>query len=255
MKIHSFALIGALFGSASASSNTNQGLLSNGQVSLGDWQAAYENASHFVSKPNTTEKINLITGSSDYYYVSAFSQASGLAMTWDKDAIYAQAKAVATEFYLKGIQVVDGPTSQPLGRTPWGGRSVETFGSDLYLNGIATGLSAKAYKDTGVIGGAKETNRTGSMGGDVGAGGGAGGPPSMDSSSSSASPSSSSTAAQPSSSSAGGMDGGASMSSPSSSSSSGAPYSSNADTKTLHEMYLWSFYDGVHSGLGGVMCL
>ncbi|KAJ5098692.1 hypothetical protein N7532_005693 [Penicillium argentinense] len=245
--------------------------------SLGDWQAAYENASHFVSKPNTTEKINLITGSSvnttdgqtftalefldgsmglqDYYYVSAFSQASGLAMTWDKDAIYAQAKAVATEFYLKGIQVVDGPTSQPLGRTPWGGRSVETFGSDPYLNGIATGLSAKAYKDTGVIGGAKETNRTGSMGGGVGAGGGAGGPPSMDSSSSSASPSSSSTAAQPSSSSAGGMDGGASMSSPSSSSSSGAPYSSNADTKTLHEMYLWSFYDGVHSGLGGVMCL
>jgi beta-glucosidase len=76
-------------------------------------------------------------------------------MTWDKDAIYAQSKAIATEFYLKGIQVVDGPTSQPLGRTPWGGRLVETFGPDPYLNGIATGLGAKAYKDTGVIGGIK----------------------------------------------------------------------------------------------------
>lgn len=39
-----------------------------------------------------------------------------------------------------------------------------------------------------------------------------------------------------------------------SSSSSSAPYSSNADSKTLHETYLWSFYDAVHSGLGGMMC-
>lgn len=94
-------------------------------------------------------------GLQDYYYVSAFSQASSLAMTWDKDAMYAQAKAIATEFYLKGIQVVDGPTSQPLGRAVWGGRLVETFGPDPYLNGIATGLNTKAYKDTGVIGGIK----------------------------------------------------------------------------------------------------
>lgn len=146
-------------------------------MSLGDWQAAYEKATRFASKLNTTEKIKLITGSNvtttdgesftaleflnadmglqDYFYVSAFSQASALAMTWDKDAIYAQAQAVATEFYLKGIQVLDGPTSQPLGRTVWGGRLVETYGSDPYLNGIATGLSAKAYKDTGVIPGTK----------------------------------------------------------------------------------------------------
>jgi beta-glucosidase len=46
----------------------------------------------------------------------------------------------------------------------------------------------------------------------------------------------------------------ADSSSSSSSSSSGALYSSNADDKTLHETYLWSFYDAVHSGLGGVMC-
>jgi beta-glucosidase len=146
-------------------------------VSLGDWQTAYAKASRFVAKLNTTEKIKLVTGSSvnttdgesltalefldlsmglqDYYYVSAFSQSSALAMTWDKEAFCAQAKAVATEFYLKGIQVVNGPTSQPLGRTPWGGRLVETFGSDPYLNGIATGLSSKAYKDAGVIAGAK----------------------------------------------------------------------------------------------------
>jgi beta-glucosidase len=33
-----------------------------------------------------------------------------------------------------------------------------------------------------------------------------------------------------------------------------APYSSVADDKTLHETYLWSFYDGVKNGLGAVMC-
>lgn len=120
-------------------------------------------------------------GLQDYYYVSVFSQSSALAMTWDKEAIYAQARAIATEFYLKGIQVIAGPTSQPLGRTPWGGRLVETFGSDPYLNGIATGISAKGYKDVGVIGGAKhfilneqETNRT-SSGSGGGTGGGMGG--------------------------------------------------------------------------------
>ena len=32
------------------------------------------------------------------------------AMTWDKDAVYKQAKAVADEFYGRGYQVVNGPS-------------------------------------------------------------------------------------------------------------------------------------------------
>jgi beta-glucosidase-like glycosyl hydrolase len=32
------------------------------------------------------------------------------------------------------------------------------------------------------------------------------------------------------------------------------PYSANADDKTLHELYLWPFYDAVKSGPGSVMC-
>ncbi|KAL5356299.1 putative beta-glucosidase D [Aspergillus floccosus] len=278
MKVHSFPLVFATIGPAlGLSSSSDRGLLSSGDVSLGDWQQAYRKASAFVSKLNTTEKIELITGSDvsttdgetftalqfldgdmglqDYYYVSAFSLLSALAMTWDKEAMYAQAKAVATEFYGKGIQVVDGPTSQPLGRTPWGGRLVETFGPDPYLNGIATGLGVKAYKDAGVIAGAKhfilneqETNRTGGGGGG-GMGGGMGAPGSSTTSASlSAGPASSpSSSLFPSFLSS-------SSSDSESDASSGAPYSSNADSKTLHETYLWSFYDAVYSGLGGVMC-
>lgn len=33
-----------------------------------------------------------------------------------------------------------------------------------------------------------------------------------------------------------------------------APYSSNADDKTIHETYLWAWYDGVYNGMGAVMC-
>lgn len=36
------------------------------------------------------------------------------------------------------------------------------------------------------------------------------------------------------------------------SSSSIAPYSSEVDDKTLHETYMWSFYDGVKNGMGAV---
>ncbi|KAJ5948748.1 beta-glucosidase D [Penicillium verhagenii] len=262
MKIHTFSLLSLCISSAVAvRDNASTGLLSTGNVSLGEWQPAYRKAVEFVSKLNTTEKIKLITGSDveasdgssftalefldgdmglqDYFYVSAFSLASAISMTWDKDAIYNQAKAVGTEFYAKGVQVIDGPTTQPLGRTPWGGRLVETMGSDPYLNGIATGLTTQGYKAAGIIAGIKvrynvphpllamrtsdlafkylkctnitqhfilneqETNRTSGMG---------------------------------------------------QASSSGAPYSSNVDSKAFHETYLWSFYDGVHSGLGGVMC-
>lgn len=32
------------------------------------------------------------------------------------------------------------------------------------------------------------------------------------------------------------------------------PYSSNADDRTLHELYLWPWYDAVHAGLASVMC-
>ncbi|PYI05192.1 glycoside hydrolase [Aspergillus sclerotiicarbonarius CBS 121057] len=140
-------------------------------------------------------------------------------MTWDKDAVTAQARAVAREFYQKGVQVLSGPTSQPLGRTAWGGRAGETFGADPFLNGIVTAETIKAYTEEGVVSQAKhfllneqETNRTNNN-----------------------------------------IAGYDSMSESEKRNFLG-PYSSNADDKTLHELYLWPFYDAVKSGLGSVMC-
>ncbi|KAL2858778.1 glycoside hydrolase family 3 C-terminal domain-containing protein [Aspergillus pseudodeflectus] len=185
-------------------------------VAFDSWQTAYEKASTLISTLTTTQRLSLITGSSITTPNTTLS--SALAMTFDRDAIYAQARAVGKEFYGKGVQVVAGPTSQPLGRTPWGGRNVEGFGRDPYLNGVATGVSTRA-----------------------GGGGGMGEFPGKGTASASG-------------------PGGAPTGIPfrrraaSSADAESAPYSSNADDKTIHETYLWPFYDTVKNGLGAVMC-
>lgn len=326
----------------STSDSLTDGLITNGKVALGLWEDAYNKAVAFANSLNTTEKYALITGGDvtalnftslqfkdgaqgvqEYYFVSGFSQAAALAMTWDRQAVYDQARAVASEFYYKGFQVVNGPTSEPLGRTPWGGRLGEAFSPDPYLNGIVFGLSVKAYTDLGIIAGGKhfllneqETNRTSSSSGMTGGGGGApggmggmggtidsnssttissGGSPLNGTMSGSANalaseltpqsmhvtgsttnamsstatvsvsgtfmsltvsgtmgtaPTGSSVAM--SNSSASSLSN--SSASTASSSSDSPPYSSNADDKTIHEAYLWPFYDGVKNGLGAVMC-
>lgn len=53
------------------------------------------------------------------------------------------------------MQVVNGPTSGPLGRTPWGGRLVETMGQDAYLNGQLVGLATEGFLNAGVVPGGK----------------------------------------------------------------------------------------------------
>ncbi|KAF2141089.1 glycoside hydrolase family 3 protein [Aplosporella prunicola CBS 121167] len=211
-----------------ALNSTSPSVLSSGKNRLGEWQSAYEKAASLVVGLTNDEKITIITGGSIsgnntwnalsfkdgmmgvqwQYFVSSFSVTSALAMTWDKDHFLSQAKAVGSEFYLEGYQVLNGPTSEPLGRTPWGGRLAETFTPDPYLNGIAFGEMVKGIRQSGVIAGGKhfllneqETNRTVSI-----------------------------------------------------STTTTAIYSSNADDKTIHEAYLWPFYDGVRAGLGGVMC-
>ncbi|KAL1305765.1 hypothetical protein AAFC00_007343 [Neodothiora populina] len=308
--LHNTVILLALAGAGRAYSATvspipSHGLINELDIDFGDWAQAYDKASSFVAALTTAEKYSIITGGrisnsslnftalefkdgsegvQQDYFVSAFSQSSALAMTWDKDAIYAQAKAVADEFYGRGYQIVNGPTSEPLGRTPWGGRLGEAFGPDPYQNGITFGLSVSAYTKAGVIAGGKhfllneqETNRQ-SSGGTGGAGGGSsdvgmgGGPASGNGSSISnsvsggdtmttsvqgassvARPSESISTSAPSSASSNSSNASSSSSS-SGDSSNVAPYSSNADDRTIHEAYLWPFYDGVKAGMGAVMC-
>ncbi|KAH9892098.1 glycoside hydrolase superfamily [Xylariomycetidae sp. FL2044] len=252
--------------SADASSNYTAQLLSSGTVSLGDWQEAYDKASAFVSTLSTSEKLSLITGGDagnltalnmldsatnplTYYYVTTWPAGIAMAMTWDKEACHDQGQSAGEEFRGKGINLMYGPTLEPLGRSAWNGRTGESYGTDSYLAGKVAGQFVKGVSDAGVIASAKhyimneyETNRQGSGGGGMGGGGGGGGgaPPNgggpanrklrlRRQSDNSTSPSNST-------------------------SSSSDSYNVSIDDKAFHETYLAPFYDTVKSGIGGVMC-
>jgi beta-glucosidase len=86
-----------------------------------------------------------------YFYRSAFLESSAVAQTWDKELIKADFFAVGQEFYDKCYNLLNGPTVGPQGRTPWGGRLVETLGQDTYLAGIALGLATEGLREAGII--------------------------------------------------------------------------------------------------------
>ncbi len=82
-----------------------------------------------------------------YDNVTGFGEASALAMTWENTLMYDPFKAIALKFFGKGFRVLNGPTSQPLERTPW------AFTLDSYLNGKPF---ARAFADAGVMPGGRK---------------------------------------------------------------------------------------------------
>lgn len=169
-----------------------------------------------------------------------------MAMTWDQTVLQEQGHALGSEFKGKGVNVGYAPTVQPLGRSPWDGRSGESYGPDSYFSGIMGGALAKGMSASGVISGAKhfilneqETNRQGSGGFGMGGGGGGG----------------------PGGNATGGDAGGTPPSmrrrqatTENSTSTSSEAYSVIVDDKAFHETYLAPFYDTVKNGVGAVMC-
>ncbi|GKT56101.1 beta-glucosidase D protein [Colletotrichum tofieldiae] len=213
--------------SNSSASSTNA-ILSDGYVSFGRYASAYQKAKSFVATLDNAQKVSIITGQSvtgnatwtalnnkdgvsgiNYqFYVSGFSMANALTMSWNRQLIEQQFKAVGDEFYGMGYNLINGPEAGPLGRTPYGGRTPETFGADPYLTGIAMGKAISGMNYAGVIAGGRhfllneqETNRSSGT-----------------------------------------------------SSTTSNVYSSNADDKTIHELYSWPFADGVQAGMMAVMC-
>ncbi|KAH8658253.1 glycoside hydrolase superfamily [Xylariales sp. PMI_506] len=185
-----FVSITSLLVQVEGQQNATRGLIGN--VALLEWQPAYEKARAFTSSLTLSQKATVVTGGNvtspllgffpglvisdgeaginNAYFVSGWPEPATVTMTWDKTAIYQQAQAIALEFYIRGINVIDGPTSSPLGRIAWGGRQAESFAFDSYLNGIAFGLYSKGAIDAGIIPSAKhlllyeqETNRSAAL--------------------------------------------------------------------------------------------
>ncbi|RJE26157.1 hypothetical protein PHISCL_01507 [Aspergillus sclerotialis] len=211
----------------------------------GNWSAAYEKARHFVCQLTLTEKVNFTTGVGTGQtvgysnsiiprigfrglagddgptgvrgadYTSALASGMNLAMTWDRQLIYEQNYINGAEHKAKGANSVAAPVVGPLGHAPAGGRNFEGFSPDPYLSGIAFGEAVRGTQDAGAIAEGKHY-----------------------------------LlyeqehfreivewnvwlAEEP---------------------NITDPYSSNVDDRTLHELYLWPWYDGVKNHMGAVMC-
>lgn len=88
-------------------------------------------------------------------YNTAFPVGLTAAATWSEHLWRDRGKAMGTEAKGKGIDVVLGPVSGPIGRIPEGGRNSEGFGADPFLQGQALANSVKGIQEAGVIACAK----------------------------------------------------------------------------------------------------
>jgi len=81
---------------------------------------------------------------------NAFTPGIQAASTWDVELIRQRGAYIAAEAKGCGVHVLLGPAPGPLGKNPNGGRNWEGFGSDPYLQGIATAVTIEAIQSGGV---------------------------------------------------------------------------------------------------------
>jgi beta-glucosidase len=142
-------------------------------VDLGIYASAFQKAKELIATLNNTEKIAIITGQNIdgvwtalsnkdgvsginfQFYVSGFTMANALAMTWDRQHVYYQFKAVGSEFYGMGYKLINGPECGPLGRTSWCVQQPEAFSPEPYLTGVAMSQAIAGENAAGVIAGGR----------------------------------------------------------------------------------------------------
>ncbi|TQV94463.1 beta-glucosidase 1 precursor [Cordyceps javanica] len=150
------------------------------------WEDAYAKAKAFVSQLTLPEKVNITTGVgwmgekcvgnvgsvprmgmkslcmqdgplglrfSDYN--SAFPVGLTAGASWARHLWRDRGNAMGSEARDKGVDVLLGPASGPLGRLAKGGRIGEAFGSDPYLQGQAMANTVTGIQGAGVVACAK----------------------------------------------------------------------------------------------------
>ncbi|PFH61486.1 hypothetical protein XA68_17211 [Ophiocordyceps unilateralis] len=150
------------------------------------WTEAYAKAREFVSRLTLTEKVNLTTGTGWQSSAcvgntgtiprfgmrslcmqdsplglrftdqnSAFPAGITAGATWSRKIWKKRGKQMGAEAYGKGVDVLLGPVSGPIGRSPEAGRNSEGFGSDPCLQGRALASTSQGIQSSGVIACAK----------------------------------------------------------------------------------------------------
>ncbi|KAK4032900.1 beta-glucosidase [Parachaetomium inaequale] len=139
-------------------------------ISDPSWAAAYAKAIAFVSGLTLTEKVNLTTGTG-WEADRCIGNTGGVprlgfrglcledgplgVRNSTRRLMRLRGEAIGAEFRGKGIDVMLGPASGPLGRVPQGGRNWEGFGPDPYLAGVAMAESIRGIQSRGVVACAK----------------------------------------------------------------------------------------------------
>lgn len=145
------------------------------------WQDAYTKAAALVRQMTLAEKVNVTTavgwengrcvgntGPVPRLGIPSFCAQDGplglrfadlstvfpagitTGATFNRELMYERAKALGAEAKGKGVHLLLGPSINPLGRQPAGGRNWEGFGSDPYLQGVASYETVKGIQDMGV---------------------------------------------------------------------------------------------------------
>ncbi|MBW0536088.1 hypothetical protein O181_075803, partial [Austropuccinia psidii MF-1] len=155
-------------------------LLSPIQNGSSAWSSVIQRAKNFVSQLTVEEKVNLTTGAGvqgrcvgetgtvprlGFHQPiclqdaptgvrftdknSVFPAGINAASTFDKQLIYARARAMGLEFRNKGVNVALAPMTN-LMRAPTSGRAWEGCGADPYLCGVTTAQSVLGIQSTQV---------------------------------------------------------------------------------------------------------
>ncbi|RCI15335.1 hypothetical protein L249_6563 [Ophiocordyceps polyrhachis-furcata BCC 54312] len=150
------------------------------------WAEAYAKARDFVSRLTLVEKVNLTTGTgwqSDNCVGntgtiprvgmhalcmqdsplgirftdnnSAFPAGITAGATWSRKIWEERGRKMGAEAYGKGVDVLLGPVSGPIGRSPEAGRNSEGFGTDPCLQGRALASTSRGIQSSGVVACAK----------------------------------------------------------------------------------------------------
>ncbi|KAG0137433.1 glycoside hydrolase family 3 protein [Tuber indicum] len=150
------------------------------------WATAYAKAQALVSQMTLLEKVNITTGTGwamgpcvgntgpvprlgfpslclhdgplgVRFADKITSWPAGITIggTWNKELFHARGVGLGSEFRAKGVHIALGPAMGPLGRMPAAGRNWEGFGSDPYLQGIASAEHIKGIQSQGVVATAK----------------------------------------------------------------------------------------------------
>ncbi|KAL2843378.1 glycosyl hydrolase family 3 N terminal domain-containing protein [Aspergillus pseudoustus] len=155
-------------------------------------------------------------GVRDTDFVTMFSAGITTGATFDKSLIRKRAVLMAEEFRAKGVHIALGPVAGPIGRSVRGGRNWEGFGADPYLAAVGCRETIAGFNSVGV-----QTTIKHWIGNEQ------------------------ETMRNPIISNSGTTTDGEIVQ---------QAISSNIDDRTMHEVYMWPFAEGIRAGASHVMC-